>query len=121
MLAPGLFMASGVINRDIGERAPWRTCASPMKRKPTYREAALRFAGRHAPPGFDGVGASGLFGITFSQFQSTKALAAGWAGFTTVGFAEIDSYASVVLKKHWSDVPNLSDVRNVTGERFPTG
>lgn len=41
------------------------------------------------------------------------ALAARWAGFRTIGFSEIDPYASAVLRKHWPDVPNFGDVRNV--------
>jgi DNA (cytosine-5)-methyltransferase 1 len=41
------------------------------------------------------------------------ALAARWAGFDTIGFSEIDQYASRVLKKHWPEVPNFGDVRNV--------
>lgn len=39
------------------------------------------------------------------------ALAAGWAGFRTIAFSEIDPYATAVLKKHWPDVPNLGDIR----------
>lgn len=41
------------------------------------------------------------------------ALAAAWAGFTTVGFAEVDPFCSKVLKKHWPHVPNFGDVRTV--------
>jgi len=41
------------------------------------------------------------------------ALAAQWAGFTTVGFAEIDPFCSKVLRKHWPNVPNFGDVRSV--------
>lgn len=41
------------------------------------------------------------------------ALAAAWAGFQTVGFSEIDQYASAVLKKHWPEVTNYGDIRNV--------
>ena len=37
-------------------------------------------------------------------------LAAGWAGFRTVCFSEVDPYASAVLRKHWPDVPNLGDI-----------
>ena len=42
------------------------------------------------------------------------ALAAEWAGFRTIGFAEIDTYCQNVLKKHWPDVPITEDVRNVS-------
>jgi DNA (cytosine-5)-methyltransferase 1 len=45
------------------------------------------------------------------------ALAAEWAGFRTVGFSEVDEYASKVLHRHWPLAPNYGDVRNVTGER----
>jgi DNA (cytosine-5)-methyltransferase 1 len=34
-------------------------------------------------------------------------------GFKTIGFAEIDPYASAVLQKHWPNVVNYGDVRNV--------
>jgi DNA (cytosine-5)-methyltransferase 1 len=34
-------------------------------------------------------------------------------GFKTAWFAEIDPYASAVLRKHWPDVPNYGDVRNI--------
>jgi len=57
------------------------------------------------------------------------ALAAEWAGFTTIGFVEIDKYCQKVLKKHWPNVPIIEDVRdvekireivaNATRERFP--
>lgn len=46
------------------------------------------------------------------------ALAAGWAGFRTIAFSEIDTYASAVLKKHWPDVPNLGDIRSLDGKRY---
>ena len=41
------------------------------------------------------------------------ALAAQWAGFTTIGFAEIDTFCSKVLHKHWPHIPNYGDVRNI--------
>ena len=41
------------------------------------------------------------------------ALAAKWAGFQTIGFVEIDGYCQKVLKKHWSDVPIVEDIRDV--------
>lgn len=34
-------------------------------------------------------------------------------GFQTIGFSEIDPYASAVLKKHWPNVPNYGDIRNI--------
>ncbi len=45
------------------------------------------------------------------------ALAASWAGWTTIGFAETDDYASKVLKRHWPNVPNFGDVRNIRNVR----
>lgn len=41
------------------------------------------------------------------------ALAARWIGWKTVGFAEIDEFASKVLEKHWPGVPNYGDIRSV--------
>jgi DNA (cytosine-5)-methyltransferase 1 len=46
------------------------------------------------------------------------ALAAGWAGFETIGFAETDRYCSHVLKRHWPDVRNYGDVRSIDGREF---
>jgi DNA (cytosine-5)-methyltransferase 1 len=43
------------------------------------------------------------------------ALAAGWAGFRTVGFCEIEPYAQAVLKKHWPQVPIHTDIRELRG------
>lgn len=40
-------------------------------------------------------------------------LAAAWAGFSTVGFSEIDPFCSKVLRKHWPNIPNFGDVRSV--------
>jgi len=45
------------------------------------------------------------------------ALAANWAGFTTVGFVEIDKYCQRVLAKHWPGVPIVGDIRNVENIR----
>ncbi len=44
------------------------------------------------------------------------AIAAQRAGIKTIGFAEIDTYATKVLKRHWPTVPNFGDVRNITAE-----
>ena len=41
------------------------------------------------------------------------ALAARWMGWQTIGFAEIDEFASKVLAKHWTGVPNYGDIRSV--------
>lgn len=45
------------------------------------------------------------------------ALAAQWSGWKTIGFSEIDTYASKLLKHHWPDIPNYGDIRNVSGVR----
>ena len=43
------------------------------------------------------------------------------AGFTTVGFCEIDPYARAVLQKHWPEVYCHDDLRSLSGhvDRFP--
>ena len=40
------------------------------------------------------------------------------AGFKTVAFCEIDSYAQKVLKKNWPGVPIYDDVRKITADRL---
>ena len=45
-------------------------------------------------------------------------LAALWAGIKTVAFSEIDPYCCAVLEKHWPDVPNLGDIKDITRESF---
>jgi len=40
-------------------------------------------------------------------------IAAQAAGFTTIGFSEIEPYACKILKRHWPNVPNYGDIRNV--------
>lgn len=46
------------------------------------------------------------------------ALAAGWAGFETIGFAETDAYCSKILDLHWPGVVNYGDVRAIDGNQF---
>lgn len=41
-------------------------------------------------------------------------IAAESVGFKTIGFSEIDPYASSGLQRHWPDIPNYGDVRNIT-------
>lgn len=41
------------------------------------------------------------------------ALAARWMGWETIGFAEIDPFASRVLAKHWPGVPNYGDIATI--------
>jgi DNA (cytosine-5)-methyltransferase 1 len=43
------------------------------------------------------------------------ALAAGWAGFETIGFCEIEPYCQAILKKHWPQVPIHTDIRELRG------
>lgn len=43
------------------------------------------------------------------------ALAAGWAGFETVQFVEIDPFCRKVLGKHWPHVPIHDDIRTFAG------
>lgn len=45
------------------------------------------------------------------------ALAAQSAGYQTIGFCEIEPYACKILKRHWPDVPNYGDIRNVRNVR----
>jgi hypothetical protein len=42
------------------------------------------------------------------------ALAANWAGYTTIGFCEIDDYCQRVLRHHFPDVPVWGDVRRLS-------
>jgi DNA (cytosine-5)-methyltransferase 1 len=43
------------------------------------------------------------------------ALAAGWAGFETVGFCDNEPYAQAVLKKHWPNVQIHGDIKALKG------
>ena len=45
-------------------------------------------------------------------------LAAGWAGFKTVGQCEWADYPTKVLEKHWPDVPRWRDIRTLTKESY---
>ena len=42
-------------------------------------------------------------------------IAASIAGFETIGFSEIDSYACEVLKKNWPEIKNYGDIRKMSG------
>ena len=46
------------------------------------------------------------------------ALAAGWAGFETVGFCDNEPYAQAVLKKHWPNVPIHGDIKTLDGTTY---
>ena len=45
-------------------------------------------------------------------------LAGEMAGFTTVGQCEWADFPTLVLQKHWPDVPRWRDIRTLTGESF---
>jgi DNA (cytosine-5)-methyltransferase 1 len=38
-------------------------------------------------------------------------LAAGWAGFQTAGFSEIEPYCCQLLAEKWPEIPNYGDIR----------
>ncbi len=46
------------------------------------------------------------------------ALAARWAGISTVGFCEIDDECRKVLHKHWPNTPIHNDIRTLDGESY---
>jgi len=46
-------------------------------------------------------------------------LAAKRAGFRTIAIAEVEPYASCILRRHWPYVPNLGDVRSVSRASIP--
>lgn len=46
------------------------------------------------------------------------ALAAHWAGYKTEVFCEQDKYCQKVLRKHWSTVPIISDIRDFDGTQY---
>ena len=45
-------------------------------------------------------------------------VAAGWAGFTTIGQCEWADYPTKILEKHWPDVQRWRDIRNLNAENF---
>ena len=40
-------------------------------------------------------------------------LAAQWAGFNTIGFSEIEPYASKILAQHWPHIQNYGDITQI--------
>jgi DNA (cytosine-5)-methyltransferase 1 len=45
------------------------------------------------------------------------AIAAEWAGYRSIGFAESADYPSAVLQRHWPHIKNYGDVRKVTAKK----
>lgn len=45
-------------------------------------------------------------------------LAADWAGFETVGFCEINKFCSQILSKHWPEIPNHGDIKNIHSHKY---
>lgn len=39
--------------------------------------------------------------------------------YTTIGFSEIDKYASAVLKYHWPQIKNYGDIKNISWSEVP--
>jgi len=48
-------------------------------------------------------------------------LACEAAGMEIVAFSEIEPYVCEILKKRWSQIANLGDVRNITGDLLGNG
>ena len=46
------------------------------------------------------------------------ALAAGWAGYRTVGFCEVEDYPRRILSKRFSGVPIHGDIRELDGAAY---
>ena len=55
-----------------------------------------------------------------SMFSGIEAASVAWEplGFEPVAFAEVDSFPSAVLKKHYPHVPNLGDITNVNWSEY---
>lgn len=91
-------------NASAAERP--RSETAPMNASIANPDAMARFSASPCSPSrthldlFSGIGGF--------------ALAAQVAGFTTIGFSEIEPYACKILKRHWPTVPNFGDIRNVS-------
>lgn len=75
-----------------------------------------------AQPAISPVACSDLLSVRLTHLDLFSgiggfALAAQAVGMTTIGFSEIEPYACKVLKRHWPDVPNYGDIRNIRGVR----
>lgn len=74
------------------------------------RDAMAAFHAAHGSP-------SGRTHLDVFSGIGGFALAAQAAGYSTIGFSEIEPYACKILKRHWPDVPNYGDIRNVRNIR----
>ena len=45
-------------------------------------------------------------------------LAAQWAGFRTVVFCEKDEFCQKILRKHWSDIPIIPEIKDFDGTKW---
>ena len=77
---------------------------------------------KEAVTGAPGIGISDWLGVRRTHLDLFSgiggfALAAQRAGYQTIGFSEINPYACKLLKRHWPNVPNYGDIRNVCGIR----
>ena len=59
---------------------------------------------------------SGIGGFSLACRMANELL--GYEHFVTFAFAEIEPFCRAVLKKHWPDVYQFEDVKNVTAEFF---
>ena len=78
-------------------------------------ELAVRVAGHSFAPARGSV--SGRTHLDLFSGIGGFALAAQRTGWQTIGFSEIEPYACKILKRHWPDVPNYGDIRNIRGVR----
>ena len=63
------------------------------------------------------MGAAALTHLDTCSGVGGFALAAGWAGYTTIGFCEIDPWCRRVLAKHWPGVPQHDDLKTLTADQ----
>lgn len=69
----------------------------------------------NCPPGSDSMQRLVVHLDLFSGIGGFALAARMAGGIKTIGFSEINTYASSILKQHWPDVPNLGDIRSVRG------
>lgn len=96
--------------------SPRTDLAAPVRSSAWLGSVGLeRRVGSGENPGAERSGRS-LLHLDICSGIGGFAIAAQKAGFRTIAFAEINEYASSVLKRHWPEIPNLGDVRNVGRE-----